>query len=591
MRFGVALSVRTTLGMAATTAAPGLGGAAPGRWRRQRLGDDRRVGHGPRRRRRRPPPHRQRDVRRGRRRDHGVDTRRRRLLGREPDEPAPDVVRPRPRGSSPRRSPTDWSGAAPPRLAVTTRLARVPLPPDVRRLVASYACAGFGYVITATYLVLIVRDSDLGRSLEVVTWCVVGAFSAVSTWLVARVGADRRAPAIVIAHALQAAGVLAAAFVPGTAGVLVGGGAARGHVRRDHRGGRRLRRPHPPRRPDASDRRDDDSVRRRADVGPAVGGWLADLTGTFRVPSVLAAVVLLAGGGDPAIRTPAAPGRCHSESGLMTLHRQTAELLAAMAALGLPRHRTRARRRCARNAGELRPSTELIAEVRDLDADGVPRRLYRPAATRSRRRWCGSTAAARSSGTSTRHDDLCRAPTAAASACSPSTTAWRPSTRSRPPSTTPHAHLGPRARRRARLHPLIAVGGDRPAATSPPTVANRPGVPVLPAPRLPVHGRPHGHRRSRRTRGLLLTPSACGGPTTTTCPATTAPPTTPRLPRCSRTTPARVGPSALVITAEFDRCATRAWPTRRSRRAGVATATSTSAARSTASSRCRPVDD
>ncbi len=59
---------------------------------------------------------------------------------------------------------------------------RAPLPPDVRRLVASYACAGFGYVITATYLVLIVRDADLGRSLEVVTWCVVGAFAIVSTW-------------------------------------------------------------------------------------------------------------------------------------------------------------------------------------------------------------------------------------------------------------------------------------------------------------------------------------------------------------------------------------------------------------------------
>ena len=31
-------------------------------------------------------------------------------------------------------------------------------------------------------------------------------------------------------------------------------------------------------------------------IGPAVGGWLADATGTFRVPSVVAAVVLIAGG-------------------------------------------------------------------------------------------------------------------------------------------------------------------------------------------------------------------------------------------------------------------------------------------------------
>ena len=68
---------------------------------------------------------------------------------------------------------------------------RVPLPPDVRLLVASYACAGFGYVLTATYLVLIVRDSDVGRWLEVVAWCVVGACAAVSTWFWAR---GRRPP-------------------------------------------------------------------------------------------------------------------------------------------------------------------------------------------------------------------------------------------------------------------------------------------------------------------------------------------------------------------------------------------------------------
>jgi len=31
-------------------------------------------------------------------------------------------------------------------------------------------------------------------------------------------------------------------------------------------------------------------------LGPAIGGWLADRTGTFDVPSVLAAGVLVAGG-------------------------------------------------------------------------------------------------------------------------------------------------------------------------------------------------------------------------------------------------------------------------------------------------------
>lgn len=178
------------------------------------------------------------------------------------------------------------------------RRTRVPLPPEVRRLVASYTCAGFGYVITATYLVLIVRESDLGRPLEVVTWCVVGACSAGSTWLVARVGAatgERRA--LVLAHGLQAAGVLSAAFVPGTAGVLIGAVllgltfAGITGVGVDLAG-----RLHPA-----------DATRAIAVMttafavgqmlGPAVGGWLAERTGTFGVPSVLAAAVLVAGGG------------------------------------------------------------------------------------------------------------------------------------------------------------------------------------------------------------------------------------------------------------------------------------------------------
>ena len=183
-----------------------------------------------------------------------------------------------------------------PRLETPKRVARIPLPPDVRRLVASYACAGFGYVITATYLVLIVRESDLGRSLEVVTWCVVGAWSAVSTWLVARVGVvTGERQAIVLAHVLQAAGVLSAAFVPGTLGVLIGatllGATFAGitGVGVDLAG-----RMHP------ADPTRAIAVMTTAFavgqmIGPALGGWLADRTGTFRVPSVVAAVVLLAG--------------------------------------------------------------------------------------------------------------------------------------------------------------------------------------------------------------------------------------------------------------------------------------------------------
>ena len=187
---------------------------------------------------------------------------------------------------------------------------RTPLPPEVRRLVASYACSGFGYVITATYLVLIVRDSDLGRSLEVVTWCVVGAFAMVSTWWWNRVAmATGERPALVIAHGGLAAGVLAAAFVPGTAGVIVGGALLGGTFAGITGVGVDFaRRLHP------SDPTHAIAVMTSAFavgqmIGPALGGWLADVTDTFRVPSLLAAVVLLAGGAILLVRPATTPRR------------------------------------------------------------------------------------------------------------------------------------------------------------------------------------------------------------------------------------------------------------------------------------------
>jgi acetyl esterase/lipase len=68
----------------------------------------------------------------------------------------------------------------------------------------------------------------------------------------------------------------------------------------------------------------------------------------------------------------------------MPLHRQTADLLAMMEALELPpiQDLTPADARAQREAFA-RPSPEPIAEVRDLHADGVPCRFYRPAVVRS----------------------------------------------------------------------------------------------------------------------------------------------------------------------------------------------------------------
>ena len=137
---------------------------------------------------------------------------------------------------------------------------------------------------------------------------------------------------------------------------------------------------------------------------------------------------------------------------------------------------------------------------------------------------CGSTAAAGCSATSTATTtSAARSPTAAGSACSASATGWRPSTPSRPRSTTPSPPLAWACDHAAELgcDPIVAVGGDS-AGGNLAAVVCQPArrARLLPAPRLPGDRRPDG----QRTRPSRRTPTAtssrrrrCAGSTTTTC--------------------------------------------------------------------------
>ncbi len=101
--------------------------------------------------------------------------------------------------------------------------------PRLRRITLAYGLFGFGYVITATFLVAIVRATPAIRALEPVIWIVVGLAAAPSVafwgWLGRRIGIPA---AFAIAALAEAVGVLASVAWPSVAGIclaalLVGG--------------------------------------------------------------------------------------------------------------------------------------------------------------------------------------------------------------------------------------------------------------------------------------------------------------------------------------------------------------------------------
>lgn len=163
-------------------------------------------------------------------------------------------------------------------------------------LTAAYGCMGFGYVVTATFLVLMVRQLQLGTAYETLAWVVTGLAAIPSNPLWMR-AAQRWGDywALAAAFVLQAVGVMVAAVAGGLAGVLIGaallGGTFMAITALILPVGRRLG-------PDHANR----TIGRLTAAfgfgqifGPAMAGWMADRSGSFLLPSSLAASVLLAG--------------------------------------------------------------------------------------------------------------------------------------------------------------------------------------------------------------------------------------------------------------------------------------------------------
>jgi predicted MFS family arabinose efflux permease len=164
----------------------------------------------------------------------------------------------------------------------------------LRRITLAYGLFGFGYVITATFLVAIVRATPAIRPLEPVIWIVVGVAAAPSVlfWSVLgrRIGL---APAFAAAALAEAAGVLASVVWRSVTGICVAavlvGGTFMGLTALGLMRGRELTSGDPRRVMAAMT----GAFGVGQIVGPVVAGVAAEMTGGFAAPSVAAASALV----------------------------------------------------------------------------------------------------------------------------------------------------------------------------------------------------------------------------------------------------------------------------------------------------------
>jgi predicted MFS family arabinose efflux permease len=167
-------------------------------------------------------------------------------------------------------------------------------PSGMGAMVAAYGLFGFGYIITATFLVAIVRLTDEVRVLEPWVWTLFGLAAIPSvtvwSWLGKRVGILN---AFAAACAVEAVGVAISVewvTIPGIClSALLLGGTFMGITVLGFMAGRMLSSGHPHR----AFARMTASFSAGQMVGPTLAGFLSERLGDFRVASLIAAGALV----------------------------------------------------------------------------------------------------------------------------------------------------------------------------------------------------------------------------------------------------------------------------------------------------------
>ncbi|WP_245456144.1 YbfB/YjiJ family MFS transporter [Mesorhizobium sp. M2A.F.Ca.ET.043.05.1.1] len=189
------------------------------------------------------------------------------------------------------------AGSANPANGVDGREPALPKDRSLAKMIVAYGLFGFGYVVTATFLVAIVRQGGGGRVFEATVWMVAGLAGFPSTWfwqkLAARIGIYAAYAATCL---IEVVGVTASVVVKGAAGPLIAGVLLGGTFIAITALGIQMGRQLAPRAPRRVFAVMTAAFGLGQIVGPVAAGLLAQASGNYTLASIMAAVALLLSG-------------------------------------------------------------------------------------------------------------------------------------------------------------------------------------------------------------------------------------------------------------------------------------------------------
>lgn len=171
---------------------------------------------------------------------------------------------------------------------------KLPKSLPLAKIIVAYGMLGLGYVVTATFLVAIVRQADAGRLFEAIVWLVTGLAALPSVWLWNRMVARRGLTiTFAVGCVVEAVGVAASVSMGSFWGPLLGGLLLGGTFVALTAIGLRASQVFAPLAPRRALALMTAAFGLGQIIGPIIAGYAAEWSGSFTVPSLGAVVCLL----------------------------------------------------------------------------------------------------------------------------------------------------------------------------------------------------------------------------------------------------------------------------------------------------------